>query len=82
MEIFIYTSKRSVKGKMINQLFDYVELPVKPEILYVEEIGERELIRKGIHSLPSILIRNGENKIILSGNITPKQLQDAIEAVK
>jgi len=82
MEIFIYTSKRSVKGKMINQLFDYVELPVKPEILYVEEIGERELIRKGIHSLPSILIRNGENKVILSGNITPKQLQDAIEAVK
>ena len=82
MEIFIYTSKRSVKGKMINQLFDYVELPVKPEILYVEEIGERELIRKGIHSLPSILIRNGENKVILSGNITPKQLQDAMEAVK
>lgn len=82
MEIFIYTSKRSVKGKMINQLFDYIELPVKPEILYVEEIGERELIRKGIHSLPSILIRNGENKVILSGNITPKQLQDAIEAVK
>lgn len=82
MEIFIYTSKRSVKGKMINQLFDYIELPVKPEILYVEEIGERELIRKGIHSLPSILVKNGENKIILSGNITPKQLQDAIEAVK
>ena len=82
MEIIKYTSKRSVKGKMIDQVFEYIELPCPLETRYVEDVGERELIGKGIFSLPAIYVKNGDKKVILSDNVTPKKLQDAIDSVK
>lgn len=82
MEIIKYTSKRSVKGEMLDQVFDYMELPCPVQTLYVEDVGERGVIGKGIYSIPSLYIKNGDKKQILSGEITPKRIQDAIEAVQ
>lgn len=82
MEIIKYSSKRSTKGKMVDQIFEFVELPCEVKTLYVEDIGERAIIGKGITSLPAIMVKHGDNKILLSGDITPKKLKDAIEAVQ
>ena len=82
MEIIKYSSKRSTKGKMVDQIFEFVELPCEVKTLYVEDVGERAIIGKGITSLPAIMVKNQDKKIILSGDVTPKKLEDAIQAVQ
>lgn len=82
MEIIKYTSKRSVKTLLLDQALDMVELPCSVETKFVEDVGERFLIGKGIYSIPALYIKGCDKKKILSGNVTPKMIQDAIEAVK
>jgi len=81
MEIIKYAGKSCVKCKTLERIFSMVDLPCEVQTIYVEDVGEPAFVAAGVNMMPTVIIKNGEEKIKLEGMITPKQLQEAIEKV-
>lgn len=79
MEIIKYAGKHCVKCKVLDRVFDKINLPCELQTIYVEDVGEDKFQALGITNLPTIVIKNDTDEIKLTGALTPKMIQDAIE---
>lgn len=82
MKITKYAGKSCVKCRIVDQVFKLVTLPCEVETIYVEDEGNEAFMSKGIESLPTIVFENENDKIMLTGTITPKMINEAIEKLK
>lgn len=78
MEVIFYTGKDYVKCQMQEQLFCQVKFPCKIEYKYIEEEGIEYFVQHGIMIIPSLIISNKGKKEVFSGDINPKDVQDAL----
>lgn len=81
MEIIKYAGKTCVKCKAIERVFSMVDLPCEIQTVYVEDVGEPAFVAAGINMMPTVIVKNNDEKVKLEGMFTPKQLKDAIEKV-
>ena len=81
MQITQYLSKQSVKCRMFENVFSYIDIPCEIKTVYVEDVGERYCMKNDIHFYPTLIIEGDKDKIILYGNITPAKIQEAINKV-
>lgn len=82
MEIIKFAGKSCVKCKMLDRIFKQVELPCEINTRYVEDESNEKFMQEGIDSLPTLVFKNATNTIKLSGTITPKQINEAIQQLK
>lgn len=82
MEIIKYAGKDCVKCKMLEQVFKRVTLPCEVQTRYVEDESTETFFKEGVDSLPTVVVKNATDSIKLSGIISPKQINEAIERLK
>jgi hypothetical protein len=82
MEITKFAGKSCVKCKMLDRVFSKVTLPCEIKTRYVEDESNEQFIQEGVDSLPTLVFKNATNTIKLSGTITPKQINEAIDKLK
>lgn len=79
MEVIKYAGKHCIKCKVVDRIFDKVTLPCELQTVYVEDAGEDKFQALGITNLPTIVVKNDTDEVKLTGALTPKMIQDAIE---
>lgn len=81
MLITQYISKQSVKCKIFNNLITHMDIPCEIKTIYTEDVGERYCMKNNIRFVPTLIIEGSKDKIVLSGQISPTQIQEAITKV-
>ena len=81
MEIIKYAGKNCVKCKVLDRVFDRVTLPCELQTVYVEDVGEDKFQALGVTNLPTVVFKNNGKEERLTGALTPKLIQEAIEKV-
>lgn len=78
MKITKYASHTCVRCKVLDKLLK--QMNIEPnETIYIEDVDPEKLARDGIMSLPTLIFENGENKKVLSGAITSKNIKECLD---
>lgn len=78
MKITKFAGRSCVKCKVLDQVFKYVTLPCEVQTRYVEDESNEAFVTEGVMSLPTLVLENNNEKITLTGAITPKMITDAV----
>lgn len=79
MKIIKYSGKNCVRCKLLDKILKHMDLEKICDTIYMEDEGEQSFIDKGIMTLPTIIIKNNDKEITLSGQILPQDITDAIK---
>ena len=82
MEIIKFAGRNCVKCRVLDQVFNHVNLPCEVAVRYVEDESTEQFYLEGVTSLPTLMFKNATDTIKLEGTITPKQIKEAIEKMQ
>ena len=82
MEIIKFAGRNCVKCRVLDQVFNHVNLPCEVAVRYVEDESTEKFFEEGVTSLPTLMFKNATNVIKLEGAITPKQINEALAKIK
>ena len=78
MKITKYASHTCVKCKVLDKLLK--QMGIEPDkIIYIEDMDPEKLAKDGIMSLPTLIFEDGDEKHILTGMITSKDIKNIID---
>jgi hypothetical protein len=82
MEIIKFAGRNCVKCRVLDQVFNHVDLPCEVAVRYVEDESTEKFFEEGVTSLPTLMFKNATDVIKLEGAITPKQINEALAKIK
>lgn len=82
MKITKFAGRSCVKCKVLDKVLSLVTLPCEVETRYVEDESNEAFVTEGVMSLPTLVLEEGDKKIILQTTITPKMIEDALNQLQ
>lgn len=81
MKITKYASQHCVKCKLLDKMLKHMNIE-NIETVYIEDVDTEELTKKGIMTVPTLIIEGNDKEIRLFGAILPQDITDAINTIE